>query len=147
MRKRGWRTLEQDLQREMGTLSREVREAVAELRQGAPQLGARQPWSLDNVVRLHNELRAEGRLQPPAGRGILALAEAIDVRIGRRPATGPGTAPRTRSLRRRSTASPSGHVGFWLVAGGRASSRVVRVYMQDQVRTGLTEAAARADSG
>ena len=53
-------TLEQDLQREMGTLSREVREAVAELRQGAPQLGPRQPWSLDNVVRLHNELRTEG---------------------------------------------------------------------------------------
>jgi hypothetical protein len=63
----------------MGTLSREVREAVAELRQSAPQLGARQPWSLDNVVRLHNELRADGSPAPSGGRGTLALAEAVDV--------------------------------------------------------------------
>jgi hypothetical protein len=50
--------IEQHLYREMGDLSREVREAVAELREGA-QRGPKRPWALDNVVRLHNELRAE----------------------------------------------------------------------------------------
>jgi hypothetical protein len=50
--------IEQQLYREMGDLSREVREAVAELRQTA-QRGPKRPWALDNVVRLHNELRAE----------------------------------------------------------------------------------------
>ena len=54
--------IEQELYREIGVLTREVRDALAELRLSSPQLGpgARQPWSLDNVVRLHNELRAEG---------------------------------------------------------------------------------------
>ncbi len=51
-------TIEQQLYREMGDLSREVREAVAELRQSALR-GPKRPWALDNVVRLHNELRAE----------------------------------------------------------------------------------------
>jgi hypothetical protein len=51
-------SMEQQLYREMGDLSREVREAVAELRQSA-QHGPKRPWALDNVVRLHNELRAE----------------------------------------------------------------------------------------
>jgi hypothetical protein len=50
--------IEQQLYREMGDLSREVREAVAELRHTA-QRGPKRPWALDNVVRLHNELRAE----------------------------------------------------------------------------------------
>jgi Anti-sigma-K factor rskA, C-terminal len=51
--------LEQQFQQEMGALLGEVREALAELRQGAPQIGGRQPWAIDNVVRLHGELREE----------------------------------------------------------------------------------------
>jgi hypothetical protein len=66
-------TLEHDLHREMSALSREVRDALAELRQKTPELGARQPWSLDNVVRIHNELRSEG---DGAGAGAPALAVA-----------------------------------------------------------------------
>jgi hypothetical protein len=66
-------TLEQELHREMNALSREVRDALAELRQKAPELGVRQPWSLDNVVRLHNELRSEGE-GPGAGAPALAVA-------------------------------------------------------------------------
>ena len=66
-------TLEQELHREMGTLAREVREALADVRQKAPELGARQPWSLDNVVRIHNELRSDGE---GAGAGAPALAVA-----------------------------------------------------------------------
>ncbi len=66
-------TLEQELHREMGTLAREVREALADVRQKAPELGARQPWSLDDVVRIHNELRSDGE---GAGAGAPALAVA-----------------------------------------------------------------------
>jgi hypothetical protein len=50
--------LEERVSHEMSELSREVREALAEMRH-APQIGPARPWSLDNVVRLHNELRAE----------------------------------------------------------------------------------------
>jgi hypothetical protein len=64
-------TLEQDFHREMSILSREVRDALADLRQKAPEIGARQPWSLENVVRIHNELRSEGD-----GAGAPALAMA-----------------------------------------------------------------------
>ena len=66
-------TLEHDLHREMSALSREVRDALAELRQKTPELGARQPWSLDNVVRIHNEFRSES---DGAGAGAPALAVA-----------------------------------------------------------------------
>lgn len=69
-------TLEQDLHREMSALSHEVRDALTELRQKAPELGARQPWSLDNVVRIHNELRSEGEAAGAAGAGAPALAVA-----------------------------------------------------------------------
>jgi hypothetical protein len=65
--------LEQELYREMGDLSREVREAVAEMRHGVPVLAARQPWALDSVIRLHNELRAEAD-----DRGVLQAAPAGD---------------------------------------------------------------------
>ena len=88
--------LEQNLHAEMGTLAREVRDAVAEMRQGqlAAPSGPRTSWSLDNVVRLHNELRdgepadAAAALPsaPPAAltlaspaRGALALAETPDI--------------------------------------------------------------------
>ncbi len=90
--------LEQNLHAEMGTLAREVREAVAEMRQGqlAAPAGPRPSWSLDNVVRLHNELRGDSEpadtaaaltgapapaaltLASPA-RGALALAETPQV--------------------------------------------------------------------
>lgn len=137
--------LEQDLQREMGTLSREVREAVAELRQGAPQLGARQPWSLDNVVRLHNELRADG--SPPASGGRnLALAEAMDVEPV-------ASAPPVREPAAREVAPEAVTVAdiprrsrmFEWVAGAVIAALVVfAFYMQSQVRAGLREASARA---
>lgn len=138
-------TLEQDLQREMGTLSREVREAVAELRQGVPQLGARQPWSLDNVVRLHNELRAEGTPQPSGGRGTLALAEAVEVE----PVVTASPAPRRAALDVLSTeaaaAPPIGSRRFqWVVGAIIAAVVLFALYVQAQVRAGLREATARA---
>jgi hypothetical protein len=139
-------TLEQDLQREMGTLSREVREAVAELRQGPPQLGARQPWSLDNVVRLHNELRADGASSSPGGRSTLALAEAVDVEA--MPHTGrerPHDAREQQVVEVPAASAPSGARWFQWVAGSILAAVVVfAIYVQAQVRTGLQDATARA---
>jgi len=140
-------TLEQDLQREMGTLSREVREAVAELRQGAPQLGARQPWSLDNVVRLHNELRSEGTSQPVSGRGTLALAEAVEVDPVVTAAPSPGGGARTPFATADEPTSQPGARRFWLVSAAIvAVVTVFGLYVQGQVRAGLQEAAARAEA-
>jgi hypothetical protein len=51
--------LEQEMQRQMADLSREVREALGELRQPALHLGPSRSWPLEDVVRLHSELRAE----------------------------------------------------------------------------------------
>lgn len=140
-------TLEQDLQREMGTLSREVREAVAELRQGAPQLGARQPWSLDNVVRLHNELRSEGPPQSVTGRGTLALAEAVQ---SDPVVTAPPSLEHAARTPFETAVEPTSQPGarrFWLVAAVIvAVVTVFGLYVQDQVRTGLQAAAARAEA-
>ena len=139
-------TLEQDLQREMGTLSREVRDAVAELRQGAPQVGARQPWSLDNVVRLHNELRSEGPSQPTSGRGTLALAEAVQVDSVVTTPPSPELAARTPFATPAEPAAQSGARRFWLVTAAVVAVVIAfGLYMQGQVRTGLQEAAARAE--
>jgi hypothetical protein len=129
--------LEQDLQREMGGLAREVREAVAELQGSAPQLEARQPWSLDNVVRLHNELRADGLPPPASGRGNRALAEAVDVDATSQPAEA-----RTMAI---AEATPSGwRPAPWIAGGVIAALVLFALYVETQVRTGLREATARA---
>ncbi len=137
-------TLEQDLQREMGTLSREVREAVAELRQGAPQLGPRQPWSLDNVVRLHNELRTEGP-SPGAGRGGLALAQAVDTEAVMASSQAPEPAS-TASLAAVESTSLLRSRRAWLIAATLIAVGAYGLYVQNQVRVGLREAAARAEA-
>jgi hypothetical protein len=142
--------MEQDFQRDMGALAREVREAVAELRQ-QPQLPARQPWPLDNVVRLHNELRSEG-----GGRGTLALAESVDVRpafppdgpaipVGERiervaiadVSPEPAATPAASTLSRRVWISAAVLLG--VVA-------LLALEMHGQLRAGLREAAERAEA-
>jgi phage host-nuclease inhibitor protein Gam len=146
--------MEQDLQREMGTLAREVRDAVAELRQSAPQLAARQPWPLDNVVRLHNELRAEGG---GAARGTLALAEAVDVSpdaaaIQLSPAVEPPVPPSpVREVAAPDTTPPptSSAMSRRVWIGAAVLLGVVAVLaleIHSQLRNGLAEAAARADA-
>jgi hypothetical protein len=59
----------------MDDLTREVREVVAELRQPGLHLTGSRPWPLEDVVRLHSELRAEANatddpaalIEAPAG--------------------------------------------------------------------------------
>jgi hypothetical protein len=143
--------MEQEFQREVGALTREVREAMAELRQQSPQLGGRQPWPLDNVVRLHNELRAQGG----GARGTLALAEGTEVRpaalpldvsavpVGERvervmaEAPAPPAAPAPSVLSRR----------VWLGAAVLLGVvTLLALEMHGQLRAGLREAAARAEA-
>jgi len=135
--------LEHDLHQEVGTLVKEVREALAEMRQGAPQIAPRQPWSLDNVVKLHNELRAEGGVATAPARGMLALAEArepdpvaTEPVIEHQPAASivnPAPVEAARSPRR-----------WVLAAGGAAALVALALYTTSQVRDGLREATARA---
>jgi hypothetical protein len=142
--------MEQDFQRDMGALAREVREAVAELRQQAPQLTARQPWPLDNVVRLHNELRADGG----GARGTLALAESVDVRPGL-PSDVPavpvgetrgriaGDASTDRSVAAPAPSALSRRV--WIsTAVLLGVVALLALELHGQLRAGLREAAARA---
>jgi hypothetical protein len=144
--------IEQDFQRDMGALAREVREAVAELRQ-QPQLPARQPWPLDNVVRLHNELRSEGG---SGARGTLALAESVDVRSAF-PPEGPAV-PVGESIERIAAAEVSPEPAA-TPAASTLSRRVwlgaavllgvvalLALEMHGQLRAGLREAASRADA-
>ena len=167
--------IEQELYREIGVLTREVRDALAELRLSSPQLGpgARQPWSLDNVVRLHNELRAEGEAAGApalAGAGVsgsfgvatmpnrsaLALAgvapidtEAIpteSVRVER------SASPPVTSVTAPPVAWESPDIPFWrrtpvLTAAVMAVMLgAFGIYLQTKLQTGLQDAAARAEA-
>jgi hypothetical protein len=59
-------TVEQQVARQMTELVREVREALAGVRQPALAAGAPRSWPLEEVVRLHSELRAEASDEPSA---------------------------------------------------------------------------------
>ena len=157
--------LEQDLHREMGALSREVRDALTELRQKAPELGARQPWSLDNVVRIHNELRSEGE-GAGAGAGAPALAVAGGVGHVTAPARGTLALADAMPLERIATVDPRANPHTFLPADGldahtsppawRRPATLVGLlvlgiaayvlYEQLQVRSSLQAAASRAEA-
>jgi Anti-sigma-K factor rskA, C-terminal len=154
-------TLEQELHREMSTLSREVREALADLRQKVPELGARQPWSLDNVVRLHNELRSEGE-----GAGAPALAVAGGVGHITTPARGtlaladPLPLDRIAPMAHRTeqhaflpadpiathTGAPTWRRPAVLVGLLALGVAAFALYEQSQVRSGLQAASSRAEA-
>jgi hypothetical protein len=152
-------SLEEGLHREIEMLTREVRDAVGGLRQGAPQLGPRQPWSIDNVIRLHNELRADGEPAPalagvgstlaiatPTARGSLALAGALPIEADRDEipapqivtADAPTSVPAPVPVLRRPPVVAAAIVALLLGAFG--------VYLQWQVQAGLRDAAARAEA-
>jgi hypothetical protein len=152
-------SLEEGLHREIETLTREVREAVSDLRHGAqPQLAARQPWSIDNVVRLHSELRGEGEAAPAlvgvgstfgvatsGARGSLALAGAIPVE-----AEPERTVPAASAHEFAAATASAGPV--WSRTPVVAAAVVALllggfgVYLQWQMQAGLRDAAARAEA-
>ena len=165
--------IEQELYREIGVLTREVRDALAELRLSSPQLGpgARQPWSLDNVVRLHNELRAEGEAAPTfAGAGVsgsfgvstlpnrsaLALAGVAPIDTQAIP-TEPvkverSAPPPMTSVTTPSVAQESPDTPFWrrtpvITAGVMAIMLgAFGLYLETKLQTGLQDAATRAET-
>ena len=111
--------MEDQVHREMGDLTREVRAALAELREQRPQLAERPPWSLDNVVRLHNELRAEP--QASGGNAGLALQQSFGgsaaLALDPRPETLRTLAPTVVETLQH---APSDHLPFWRQASTRA---------------------------
>jgi anti-sigma-K factor RskA len=165
--------IEQELYREIGVLTREVRDALAELRLSTPQLapGARQPWSLDNVVRLHNELRAEGDAAPAfAGAGVsgsygvatmpnrsaLALAGVAPIDAEATPSDGATIDRSVQSPASGLTAPPvvldSPDVPVWRRTPVIAAAVMAvilggfGVYLETELQTGLKDAAARAEA-
>ena len=159
--------LEEKLGHEMGQLAGEVRGALAELRE-AQALGTRQPWSLDNVVRLHNELRGdetspdEPAPAMAAATGTLGLAPAA-VRVPRQ--VGPsrqeaGLATGTPRQAIDADAPPAAVVvdqaptapgaRYWVRTAVMLLVAVLvgayAVYMGRQFSAGLREAAARAEA-
>ena len=163
--------IEQELYREVGVLTREVRDALAELRLASPQLGpgARQPWSLDNVVRLHNELRAEGdgAAAPAfAGAGVgsfgvatmpnrsaLALAGVAPIDTEATPAepVERGVPPSLTSVGA-PAAAENPDVPFWrrtpvvTAAVMALMLGAFGIYLETKLQTGLQDAAARAEA-
>ena len=137
--------IEQDLQRQFGELAIQVREALAEIRPAAAGAGPRQPWSLDNVVKLHNELRAETPLAG-AARGPLALSEPR----GAEPVTAPARArwpePNGAAAAADEPPAPSTSRRFWIATAVIAMSVAMVAFLSGKVQSGLREATARADA-
>jgi Anti-sigma-K factor rskA len=152
--------IEQELYRQMGDLTREVRAAVAELRQAELPAGSRRPWSLDEVVRVHGELRAEANDAPG-----LAFAGVGGTATAGLPATIAPPASSAISLLQDGKTSPSASefseepeavtppaTGVWwrgTVLGLVVAAGVLGGYawhLRNRMETGLRDAATRAEA-
>jgi hypothetical protein len=158
--------LEEKLEREMGQLAGEVRGALAELRE-TQALGTRQPWSLDNVVRLHNELRGDDRasdapaplVASAAGtvglvqtarvpRVVEAIHDEPDAPHDARLATA-DDGPASHAMLAEPMVSPARAIPAWwaaalvLVAAGLVG---YGLYMGSEFSAGLRDATARAEA-
>ncbi len=141
--------IEERLHREMGDLAREVRTALAEIGEQRPQVGERQPWSLDNVVRLHNELRAEPQGTVP-GLALASSAGASTARaLDRRPELPLIAAPAPADAVSRSSA---GAAPFWRQRAAQALALAILVvgagglYLYSYVQAGVRDVASRAQA-
>ena len=141
--------IEERLHREMGDLAREVRTALAEIGEQRPQVGERQPWSLDNVVRLHNELRAEPQGTVP-GLALASSAGASTARaLDRRPELPLIAAPAPADAVSRSSA---GAAPFWRQRAAQALALAILVvgagglYLDSYVQAGVRDVASRAQA-
>jgi hypothetical protein len=155
-------TMEEQVRREMSDLAREVRTALADLREQRPQIGDRQPWSLDNVVRLHNELRAEPQGSINAGLALTPSAGGTALAIDRRAeiALPPVSAPELHTAPTSPPAAPAwrhpptvalGAAILVVAAGGLfLYSNVQARFREDAARAQAAErsvAHARAEAG
>ncbi|HEY8535721.1 MAG TPA: anti-sigma factor, partial [Vicinamibacterales bacterium] len=128
---------EQDLMAHLSDLKREVRVAVEELRRsdaGRQALSSARPWSMEEVVRLHGELRAEdagARALPPGGADTAQPVVTVT-----REEPPPSTPAPGRALR---IAIAALAVGLVAAAAGVWS-------MNRGVRAGLRDVSARAEA-
>ena len=155
--------LEEKLEREMGQLAGEVRGALAELRE-TQALGMRQPWSLDNVVRLHNELRGDdaapappsalatiGTLEPAAARAPRAIeATHDDPPVPREVALATADdGPASHAALAPPMAVPArARSAWWAAAIVVVAAAIVGygIYMSRALSAGLREATTRAEA-
>jgi len=138
--------LETELRQDMAALRGELREALSEWREAAGALGRREPWSLDNVVRLHNELRSE------TAQGVTAIG-SMGGRLAAAPAWAQLTAPDTEpadaavapvpSVAERSAWRYPAMLALALLFFGGV---VYTLYVQGQVQAAVSEARARAEA-
>lgn len=129
---------EQDLVAHLGDLAREVRGAVEELRRtdgSRPSLAPGRPWAMEEVVRLHGELRAEEsgtRALPPGGSETTPPAAPVAVADVPSPsANAPGRGLRI-AVAALAVALAAGVAWIWS--------------LNRDVTTGLRDASARAEA-
>lgn len=137
--------VEQQVTRHLDELSREVREALSARREPALALGAPRAWPLEEVVRLHNELRAEaadtGELPPsaepaPPVRAAAALPAESSPPLAERMPLSAGNEP-----------PAPGRARGWAIAAGLAVIVLLAasmLHLRQRLDLGLDAATARA---
>lgn len=136
-------TVEQQVTRQLDELSREVREALSARRE--PALGAARAWPLEEVVRLHNELRAEaadtGELPPSAEPAPPVRAAAA------LPAESPPPVDERMPLSAGNEPPAPGRGRGWAIVAGLAVIVVLAasmLHLRQRLDLGLDAATARA---
>jgi hypothetical protein len=131
--------LQETLQRQMSDLARQVQHALEELRtshrDGTPQLAAQSPWPLDDVMRVHENVRAS--TEPSyASRRSLLTSGSEGPRVVSDGATFAVGAAEQRDAGRR----------WWYVAAVIAIGLAVAgaAVLYNRIDRGLREASARA---
>jgi hypothetical protein len=155
--------LEQQVQRQIEDVTREMREAIAELRQPGLQLTGARPWPLEDVVRLHSELRAEANAtddshalleasgappssaSPPDQSTQVKFAGSAQVKMTPPPTFGTTDAAPQPAATDGASASTENR-RTWIVSGAIVAAVLVGslVYLWRQVDTGLSAATSRA---
>jgi hypothetical protein len=153
--------LEEEFRREMSGLTRDVRQALADLRHDAALPGPREPWSLENVVRLHNELRSD-ESTPAAAPMLATTGLAAAGRLATVPARSASAleaqalvpaAPDVPGRFHMATPEPEAparpawrHPSLIAAAIALAALAIYGTYLHSQLQAGLRVATLRADA-
>lgn len=142
-------TIQSEIAERMGQLSRDVQAAMAELRSGMVRPGQNrasgESWPLDEVVRLHNEMRDEsedpvpddgesGRMRRPTARGPERRAITL------LPESAESLADRIESVER---AEHRGRSTFWTAVGVLILLLAVTAWFGMRLQRQVAEAAAQ----